>query len=583
MRAALLPAEERERRSGARVRAARAPEAAAVAGPHAEALRLQRAVGNAQTQRALVQRSPGGPGRCACGGLVGAGGECGSCRAKRLAREAGAAPAGVQRAEDRERPGAAAGTVPRPAGLPLDGAFQLLPARLPAHVAASMPEGEVVTLPEGGDAWTEAFQVGRTSYEGGGGGYAAVRGGVNAHLSTQGFAAAGDTAVGLVAVPRMQMNPLARNFNFWDPAAPLDAWGHTAMYVRQGGRVTVVRGFNPQMGTPAQFLKVVFGGEGIVRGTDRIASAVSSDAYLFTSTAARTMEWPVSPQAAVRLVEGLPEVGPVLPGSGHAPFYTASPAQWAAANPGHGPVGCVGSNCGLWATQQIEPVLGGRIGQTGQLPVMDIEAGGVEMPGVARQGKLMGFMEAAEDAARAGHPSPVAPVAEAGEAVAGSMPRYVKYVKWGGRVFMVIGIATVPAEVYFAPEGQKTRTAVGAGAGFLGGAVAGAAAGLVCGPGAPVCSVVLGIGFGVAGGLASRSLAEGLYDIYDTGPLGGVPLSPRQLRALEGRSPVCPTCHPVPDAHDWTPPAASGRGPAGAFTPADAALLREWLQGQGAR
>jgi hypothetical protein len=92
------------------------------------------------------------------------------------------------------------------------------------------------------------------------------------------------------------------------------------------------------------------------------------------------------------------------------------------------------------------------------------------------------------------------------------MSRGLQALKWGGRVFFVIGLATIPLEVLWAPSGQKARTAVGATAGFLGGLAAGAAAGLVCGPGAPICSIVLGLTFGIAGALGARALAESLYD-----------------------------------------------------------------------
>jgi hypothetical protein len=88
----------------------------------------------------------------------------------------------------------------------------------------------------------------------------------------------------------------------------------------------------------------------------------------------------------------------------------------------------------------------------------------------------------------------------------------LRVLKWGGRAMVVIGILTVPLEIYLAPPGRRARTAVGAIAGFAGGFAAGAAAGLVCGPGAPVCSVVLGLGFGIAGALGARASAEAIYD-----------------------------------------------------------------------
>ena len=112
---------------------------------------------------------------------------------------------------------------------------------------------------------------------------------------------------------------------------------------------------------------------------------------------------------------------------------------------------------------------------------------------------------------QAGEPA-ITPPAATGPPVAGGMSRGLQVLKWGGRVFFVIGVATVPLEVILAPSGSKARTAVGATGGFLGGLAAGAAAGLVCGPGAPVCSLVLGLTFGIAGAFGGRALFEGIYD-----------------------------------------------------------------------
>jgi hypothetical protein len=93
------------------------------------------------------------------------------------------------------------------------------------------------------------------------------------------------------------------------------------------------------------------------------------------------------------------------------------------------------------------------------------------------------------------------------------MPRYFRVLKWGGRIFIVVGAVDVVYETATAQEGQRGRTLAREGTGFVGGLAAGAAAGLVCGPGAPVCSVVLGLGFGLAGMWVGRTVGEGAYDL----------------------------------------------------------------------
>jgi hypothetical protein len=100
----------------------------------------------------------------------------------------------------------------------------------------------------------------------------------------------------------------------------------------------------------------------------------------------------------------------------------------------------------------------------------------------------------------------------------------MRVLRSGGKVLLVVGVAMDIHEVATAPPEQRTRTAVGVGGGFLGGLALGAAAGLVCGPGAPVCSTVLGIGFGILGAFGGRAAAEGLYDsLTETPTSGGQP------------------------------------------------------------
>jgi hypothetical protein len=167
---------------------------------------------------------------------------------------------------------------------------------------------------------------------------------------------------------------------------------------------------------------------------------------------------------------------------------------------------------------------------------MDVGPGGTTVEGAARQGRLIAMID---EAAAAGEGS----IVPAG-GVAGLMPGYLRYFKWGGRVFLVIGIVSVPAEIALTRPEDRTRTAVGATAGFVGGLAAGAAAGLVCGPGALVCSVVLGIAFGIAGSLASREAAESIYDAAtSTGTPVPWSFDPETARALESPSTICPSCH----------------------------------------
>jgi hypothetical protein len=256
---------------------------------------------------------------------------------------------------------------------------------------------------------------------------------------------------------------------------------------------------------------------------------------MFTHTGAHSIEYPVSRAAALAAAEGLPEIGP-------SPLrYTGVPS---AANL------CQGMNCVRWAVPAAEGALGGRFGPVSPagLPtsVTDIGPGGAPglSPNQASQGRMYGWMRQAQGepilgwdnrtgarvVATVGRDGRVAvsalPAEATGAPTVGRMSTGMKYLRWGGRVFFVVGIGAGIAEIWTAPEGQGTRVAAevagGFGGGMLGsaagGAAAGAAAGLVCGPGAPVCSTVLAVGGaiigGIAGGLGGRSLVSWLLD-YD--------------------------------------------------------------------
>lgn len=403
-----------------------------------------------------------------------------------------------------------ANDIPRPVGLPEDGAFALQPAGdLPAELVASIPEGRVVqiALPAPAPAVAPMALVASASSPmasedesapplslvGGpvAGASRAMTSSIDAALIRTGLQAAGPDAIGIVGIPRLG-SPGARIPESF--AHLLDSWGHSAIYVRQGGEVTIVRGFNP-------ILQQLVGNTSAVRsGAGGVAAEISADAYLFTMTSARSIEYPVSPALAAELAGTLPPTGPIAPGGALPHQYTAMPAVEN--------LPCQ-SNCGLYAVETAEAALGGRIGPSSSgVPITELSSTGEAVPRTASQGRLMRFFSQVEQGAEAAMPVPNA----TGAAVAGRMSTGLQVLKWGGRVMFVVGLATVPLEIILAPPGLRLRTGVGAGAGFAGGLAAGAAAGLVCGPGAPVCSVVLGLGFGIAGALGARASAEALFD-----------------------------------------------------------------------
>ncbi len=530
----------------------------------------------------------------------------------------------VLEADARRRGASARGTslgeVPRPRGVPAGQGVMLRPITdMPGELLAAIPEGEVVELTPamlaaaragGGGAAPPARSqaqqvVDLIAREGeiyGPAAGSALRG-LNAASRVSGLAAAGDFAIGLVGIPRTQMNPLAGNFNMLDVAAPLDYWGHTAVYVRQNGRITLVRGFNPDAGSLRSLAGLLRNSSAIESGTAAMTSVVSDDAYLFASNAARSMEYRIAAELAARYANELSPTG--LGESVGAPGqYTARPSEWARLHPEAERPFCVASNCGQWAVEQVERRLGGPVGRTGQGTVTALGEGGATVPGTASQGRIMRLMGDVETAAAAGRSNPVSgmPGAVGGAGpVAGSVPMGIRVMRIGGRVFLVGGIAAGAYEVYAAPPEERARTATGVGGGFAGGFALGATAGLICAPGALVCSVVAGLALGFVGALGGREMAEGLFDAAN--PRGTPVTDPAQIHAAfvalqDADSGVCPSCHDGPGAATGAAGGTEAFAPgldglldaasrtstsrSGAVTPEEVQLIRSWL-GAGAR
>ncbi len=535
------------------------------------------------------------------GGLDAAGPEAAGARANLRILEA----------EARLRPGPGSlGDVPRPAGLPTDAGYTLRPINdMPPALLAAIPEGQVVDVsPEMVAAATDPatatapptrriaqqtveFLASQGEIYGPAAGSALS--GLNAATRVTGLAAAGEYSIGVVGIPRTQMNPFGSNFNMLDPAAPLDYWGHTALMVRQNGRITLVRGFNPETGSLRSLFTLLRTSGAVEAGELALPSVVSDDAHLLASNAARSLEYPITAEQAAAYAAELHPTGPGAsvgaPGS-----YTARPARYALAHPELERPFCVASNCGLWAVDQVEQRLGGTVGRAGQGSITSLGEGGASVPGTASQGRLMAFAAEAEAAAASGRTSPALgmPGALGGAGpVAGSVSTGIKVLRIGGRVFLVAGIVAGAYEIYAASPDDRARTAAGVGGGFAGGFALGATAGLVCGPGALACSVVAGLALGLAGALGGRAIADGMYDAAN--PRGAAVTDPMQIQAAmealaRADANVCPSCHDGPGGgrDERHPPGLPGlletatrtTPPlSGTLSPAEVQLIKSWL------
>lgn len=388
--------------------------------------------------------------------------------------------------------GQSVGAVPRPPGLPMDGGFMLQPLDLPDDVAAGIPEGELIDLASVSAPPQGSGISGTTVTTPLAGSAAAGNLSLNAQLVKSGFAAAGENSVGLVGIPRWTPG---NAFQGRVPFVPesMSTPGHTAMIVRLNGQMHVF-GMAPKSS-----VATVMNYGALMAGETTTPGAITDDAWLFTKRTARSVEWAVDPQVAEQALANARGASP--------PNYSFVPNQQPNA-----------MNCGLWACTQVQDAAGQSVTTKGGTPVTDVPA-----PRATGQGPLMRALKEGDIAPLAGE-SPVL----------GGMTKGMKVLKWGGRVFFVIGVATTTYDIATAKPEERARTAAREVTGFAAGFAAGAAAGLVCGPGALACSIVLGLGFGLAGTLIGREVGESVYDAATNNDYVDECDRPR---------PPCPNCH----------------------------------------
>jgi len=432
-------------------------------------------------------------------------------------------------------------TVPRPPGLPLDGGYSLTEVSNPPEFLNNLPEGQLMSADEIGSinagaapvsiTWSSASPVMQGSELLGSGSGAALFNSARS-LATTGFASAGDNAIGMVFFPQ-HGTPGHTGI----PQSRL-TWGHTAQYARVDGQIRILRSYGPN-----SLLETLANYRGVKTGNVGVPASIFDGGYtpgrgvpMWTHTGARSIEYPVTRAIAEATARGMPDLGPVSGGPLNGQYTGVGATRG---------LSC-GANCVMWAVPNSEAAMGGRFGPLVEGSPTSVSAlGEGRAPGrgvnVGSQGRMYGWAsemmpgptQTAQSILGVDNRTGARvvatlirdadgnvvrtvvnglPDAATAAPTLGEMSRGMRYLRWGGRVFFVAGLLTVPAEIALAEEGNRTRTAVGAVSGFAGGFAAGALLGLACGPGAPVCMIVTGLVGGIAGGYVSRAGAESIYD-----------------------------------------------------------------------
>ena len=373
-------------------------------------------------------------------------------------------------------------SIPRPSGLPLMQCFILQEIPNSAEAVRQIPENqlydiEASLLLDHQPGNSQVFDSKSSSL---GGASAAVGGNLLSSSSQafkNGFITIPTTgnAIGFIAFPRSLGGAMP---------------GHTALVAVLDGEMVSV-GFRPASNWEALFNFRGLFQEGKGEATHVLGKNYNESA-MFKNPSAKQIMWELTPEVAAKLraASSKSELRAVIEEimEAQASRYTGRVTEIKTP----GVTNCVGAACG--AFQNI----------TGEAPRAKMPSGQIELifpeGGTLKpQGRMLGGMDTAQ-------------AVGGNEPVVAKMPRKLKIMRYGGRVFLVAGIAWSGYEIYKAVDKGDYRTATQEVGGFVAGAAAGAALGLFCGPGAPVCSVVLGLVGGVAGTIAGREVSGVIYD-----------------------------------------------------------------------
>jgi hypothetical protein len=283
---------------------------------------------------------------------------------------------------------------------------------------------------------------------------------VNQSLMNSGFSSiSGGNGIGLIAIPRLG------SVGGMIPES-MSTWGHTAAYVRIGGQIKIVRGF-----TVESLIDAAANAKSVPAGQSSIPGVISNDIKMFTITNARTVEWPVTADVAKGMADSMPAPG--TPPSTMPGQYTGRPGVF---GPG-------ASNCVGYACNAAEGGMGAKISTP--------KLGNIAEPANAAEGLQGRMMQLTKTAS-----SDISPAG----AVTSSMPLKFVVLKWGGRLFLVLGAALTVKQVLTA-SGEHRREEQGQAFGsFAGGTIAGAfAAGFCVGAGIATGGIALLVCAGIAG------------------------------------------------------------------------------------
>jgi hypothetical protein len=264
-------------------------------------------------------------------------------------------------------------------------------------------------------------------------------------------ASAGQFSVGILAVPSMSARRKGQMATTLVGSPSLEAWGHTACYVRWNGQIVIVRGFGPNMVDAVQHASAIESGKKAVPGE------FTDDAGMLEQVNAMSVEWPCAKEAAALLMKRLASLSSK---DASQLLYSARPNTYKKDSLSSAKDTATSSlkqpeamNCVLWAFDQIEQTIGKEgeriLDPESQTPVTGLATQKGDSDSKDRkggQGPLMGFlgrMQRMQDTKQQSK-MPV-PSGASGPPVVGSMPQGLRMLKVGSHA--VVGTTALLGNV----------------------------------------------------------------------------------------------------------------------------------------
>jgi hypothetical protein len=192
-----------------------------------------------------------------------------------------------------------------------------------------------------------------------------------------GFHGSGEDAIGLIVMPSVQTKDssvfkmIQRIVE--DPEALNVAWGHTALYVRKGGKIELALGFGPH----GNVLAVA---DELIKGTGSITGRIHDDYAMLNMVEARTVEFPLDGRDADEVIKAIREYKTPF-----NMFYVTQPSGHIEKNAKN----LEYTNCLKWAIERIEGVMKAQLmSSVPDIRILDLGPSRTTVIGASSQGRL---------------------------------------------------------------------------------------------------------------------------------------------------------------------------------------------------